>query len=250
MTPDCSIPALIHPSPNHGIRKGGRTPNSILLHYTGLPTGEAALRQLCNPATEVSSHYLVWENGELSQLVAEERRAWHAGRGCWAGEADMNDVSIGIEIANAGHKGGSPDYTPAQIATVIALTQDIAARWGIAPNRILGHSDVSPHRKIDPGEFFPWAQLAEAGVGHYVAPTPLEEGPRFAPGAEGEDVERLQSQLADYGYGVSISGIYDADTETIVRAFQRHFRPALVDGVADVSTVKTLRRLIATRPKS
>jgi N-acetylmuramoyl-L-alanine amidase len=247
LTPDCSFPATFHPSPNHGIRKGGKTPDSILLHYTGLATWEAALDQLCNPATEVSAHYLVRDDGSLLQLVPEARRAWHAGLGSWAGETDMNDVSIGIEIANPGHRGGSLDYPPAQIATVIALCQDISARWGIAPHRVLGHSDVSPERKIDPGEFFPWAQLAQANVGHYVPPCPLEDGPRCEPGAEGAKVERLQALLVEYGYGLRVTGVYGCDTETIIRAFQRHFRPELVDGVADLSTVETLRNLIAAR---
>lgn len=240
---------MIHPSPNHGVRKGGRTPDSILLHYTGLPTAEAALQQLCNPVTEVSSHYLVWENGRLTQLVEESRRAWHAGRGVWHGEHDMNDVSIGIEIANPGHRGGSPSYPSAQIKAVIALCQDIIARWHIVPHRVLAHSDVSPDRKIDPGEHFPWGQLAKAGIGHFVAPCAIEEGPRLQRDADGPEVEALQNLLATYGYGLDINGLYDAKTEAAVTAFQRHFRPVLVDGIADQSTIATLRKLIATAPK-
>ncbi len=240
---------MIHPSPNHGVRKGGRTPDSILLHYTGLPTAEAALQQLCNPVTEVSSHYLVWEDGRLMQLVEESRRAWHAGRGVWHGEHDMNDVSIGIEIANPGHRGGSPSYPSAQIKAVIALCQDIIARWHIVPHRVLAHSDVSPDRKIDPGEHFPWGQLAKAGIGHFVAPCAIEEGPRLQRDADGPEVEALQNLLATYGYGLDINGLYDAKTEATVTAFQRHFRPALVDGIADQSTIATLRKLIATAPK-
>ena len=122
----------------------------------------------------------MWEDGRLSQLVPEARRAWHAGRGVWAGETDMNDVSIGIEIANSGHRGGSPAYPSAQIETVIALCQDIIARWHIRPERVLAHSDVSHGRKIDPGEHFPWGRLAKAGIGHYVTPSAIER--RSAPG--------------------------------------------------------------------
>lgn len=240
---------MIRPSPNHGVRKGSRTPDSILLHYTGLPTAEAALRQLCDPVTEVSSHYLVWEDGRITQLVEETRRAWHAGRGVWNGEWDMNDVSIGIEIANPGHRGGSPAYPSAQIKAVIALCQDIIARWRIAPHRVLAHSDVSPDRKIDPGEHFPWGQLAKAGIGHFVAPCAIEDGPRLERDAYGPEVEALQTMLASYGYGLEITGLYDAMTEVTVAAFQRHFRPALVDGIADHSTLATLRKLIATAPK-
>ncbi|MCI0600311.1 MAG: N-acetylmuramoyl-L-alanine amidase [Beijerinckiaceae bacterium] len=244
MKSDCSLPAILTPSPNHGVRKGGLIPDSILLHYTGLPDGEAALRQLCDPATDVSSHYLVWEDGRLSQLVPEARRAWHAGRGSWAGESDMNDVSIGIEIANSGHRGGLPDYPLAQIEAVIALCHDIIGRWQIRPERVLAHSDVSHGRKIDPGEHFPWAKLAKAGIGHYVIPAAIEDGPRLEPGGQCPEVLELQSMLAGYGYGVDITGLYDAGTESAITAFQRHYRQSLVDGIADHSTIATLRLLI------
>jgi N-acetylmuramoyl-L-alanine amidase len=251
LKPDTALSATVHPSPNHGERKGGRVPNALILHYTGVPTGEAALRLLSDPATQVSAHYVVMADGRLVQLVAEGRRAWHAGRGCWARETDMNDVSIGIEIAHQGHKDGAAayPYPQAQIATVIALCQDIVARWRIAPQRVLAHSDIAPDRKIDPGEFFPWAQLAKAGVGHYIAPCPIEDGPRLEHGAQGLEVEALQSMLTSYGYGVDVNGLYEGKTEATVRAFQRHFRQALVDGVADLSTIGTLRKLIASAPK-
>jgi N-acetylmuramoyl-L-alanine amidase len=236
LKPDTILRAKLAPSPNHGERKGGRTPDSILLHYTGLPSTESALRQLSDPVAQVSAHYLVSEDGCLFQLVPEARRAWHAGRGCWAGEHDMNDVSIGIEIANAGHRGGLPPYPLAQIETVIALCQDIIERWHIQPERVLAHSDVSHGRKIDPGEHFPWWKLAKAGIGHYVAPAALEDGRRLLAGDE--------AMLASYGYAVGATGVYDATTESAISAFQRHFRPALVDGIADHSTMTTLRRLI------
>jgi N-acetylmuramoyl-L-alanine amidase len=226
------------------VRKGGRLPDSILLHYTGLPNGQAALEQLCDSATEVSSHYLVWEDGRLSQLVPEALRAWHAGRGCWGGESDMNDVSIGIEIANSGHRGGLPAYPQAQIDTVIALCQDIITRWHIKPERVLAHSDVSHGRKIDPGEHFPWGVLAKAGIGHFVTPAAIEDSPRLEPGGKGPAVVELQTMLAGYGYSVDITGHYDAKTESAITAFQRHFRQALVDGIADRSTIATLRRLV------
>jgi N-acetylmuramoyl-L-alanine amidase len=249
LTPDSSLPATLNPSPNHGERKGGRTPDSILLHYTGLPTGEAALRQLCDPATQVSSHYLVWEDGQLFQLVPEVCRAWHAGHGSWAGESDMNDVSIGIEMANSGHRWGLPEYPSAQIETVIALCKDIIARWRIRPERVLAHSDVSHGRKIDPGEHFPWGQLAKAGIGHFVTPSVIEDGPRLEPGTTGPEVEVLQAMLSSYGYRLDITGLYDAMTGSAVTAFQRHYRQFLVDGIADHSTIATLRRLIDSLAK-
>jgi N-acetylmuramoyl-L-alanine amidase len=247
LKPDTALSATVHLSPNHGERKGGRIPNALILHYTGLAAGEAAMRLLCDPVAEVSSHYLVLEDGGLLQLVPESRRAWHAGLGSWGGESDMNDVSIGIEIAHPGHKGGSPPYPSAQMATVIALC--ILARHAITPQRVLAHSDIAPYRKIDPGEFFPWAQLAKSGVGHYVAPCPIEEGPRLERGSHGVDVEDLQSMLTSYGYDLGVTGQFEGDTETIVRAFQRHFRPALVDGSADLSTIGTLRKLVAKAPQ-
>ncbi len=225
-------------------------PDAIILHYTGLVTGAAALEHLCTAASQVSAHYLIDEHGELFQLVPELRRAWHAGIGVWAGDRDMNTVSIGIEIANLGHIGGLPPYPPEQIETVIALCQDISARWKIAPARILAHSDLAPDRKIDPGEHFPWAHLAKAGVGHFVAPCAVEDGSRLERDASGLEVEALQAMLARYGYGINVTGVYDAKTESTITAFQRHFRPARVDGIADPSTIATLRKLIDALPAS
>jgi N-acetylmuramoyl-L-alanine amidase len=248
LTPDSTLAATVYPSPNHGERKG-RVPDSIVLHYTGTPTFEIALQALCDPATEVSAHYLVREDGHIFQLVPEERRAWHAGRSYWAGERDMNSASIGIEIANSGHDGGTPPYPPVQIEAVAALCRDIAERWKISPQRILGHSDLSPDRKADPGEYFPWAALAKMGVGHYVGPCPITEGPCLQRGAQGRETEVLQSLLAIYGYGLNITGLYGTKTEMVVTAFQRHFRQERVDGIADPSTIETLRNLLATRPR-
>jgi N-acetylmuramoyl-L-alanine amidase len=249
LIPDSSLPAALTPSPNHGVRKGGRIPDSILLHYTGLPDGKSALRQLCDPATQVSSHYLVWEDGRLTQLVPESRRAWHAGQGVWAGESDMNDVSIGIEIANAGHRAGLPDYPLSQIESVIALCHDIVGRWRIRPERVLAHSDVSHGRKIDPGEHFPWWRLAKAGIGHYVPASAIEDGPRLEPGGSGPEVLELQAMLARYGYDLGMTGLYDEWTKSAITAFQRHYRQFLVDGIADPSTIATLRRLIDSLAK-
>jgi N-acetylmuramoyl-L-alanine amidase len=249
LKPDSTLPAIVRPSPNHGDRKG-RVPDSIILHYTGIATGEAAVEHLCKEASQVSAHYVVDEQGELFQLVPEMRRAWHAGIGVWAGDRDMNTVSIGIEIANHGHIGGLPPYPLEQIETVIALCHDIFTRWKIAPARVLAHSDLAPDRKIDPGEHFPWGHLAKAGVGHYVAPCALEDGARLKRDSNGRDVEALQAMLASYGYGLDITGVYDAKTESTITAFQRHFRPARVDGIADPSTIATLRKLIDALPAS
>jgi N-acetylmuramoyl-L-alanine amidase len=241
---DSALAAEFLASPNHTERRGYAKPNCVIVHYTGMPTGEAALALLRDPASEVSCHYFVWEDGRIVQLVAEDRRAWHAGASVWKGERDINSSSIGVEIVNPGHTGGSPPFPDLQIAAVTALLTDIAERYAIAPERILAHSDIAPARKIDPGEYFPWERLWRAGVGHWVAPKSIGEGPVMTRGAEGPPIRALQAMLALYGYGVELTGVYDKQTETYVAGFQRHFRPARVDGIADASTLDTLRRLI------
>ena len=253
--PDSPLVSDVRASPNHGERRAGKRADAIILHYTGMKTGAAALHLLCSEASEVSCHYLVWEDGRVTQLVPEARRAWHAGRGVWQGESDMNSRSIGIEIVNPGHPGGSdedamPPYPRKQIAAVTALCTDICARLSIAPQRVLAHSDIAPARKIDPGERFPWASLARAGVGHWVRPAPITEASGLRWGDADLYVEHMQRLLAQYGYGVRQTSGYDAATEIVVRAFQRHFRPARVDGVMDRSTFATLRRLVARLGKA
>ncbi len=230
------------PSPNHNERIGGPA-DMLLLHYTGMETGEGALQRLCDPSAQVSAHYLVFEDGRIVSMVDEERRAWHAGVSSWAGDADINSRSIGIEIVNVGHDLGYPDFPSAQIEAVTALAVDIVGRHEIAAARVLGHSDVAPGRKADPGEKFPWAHLAEAGVGHWIEPVDAIEGPVLSLGDRGDQVSELQFQLADYGYGIAVDGWFGDVTADVVTAFQRHFRPTLVDGVADLSTVGTLRLL-------
>jgi N-acetylmuramoyl-L-alanine amidase len=235
-------------SPNHGERQDGPT-DILLLHYTGMPgPPEAALNWLCDPRSQVSSHYFVFEDGRVLSLVPEDRRAWHAGAGSWSGATDINSRSVGIEIANAGHPGGLPAYPDAQIEAVIALCRGILGRHPIPAHRVLAHSDVAPGRKLDPGERFPWARLHRAGIGHCVEPRPISGGRFLAQGDSGQPVEALQAMLALYGYGIAIDGDYGPRTRAVVEAFQRHFRPARVDGVGDASTIGTLRDLLAALP--
>ncbi|WP_086994687.1 N-acetylmuramoyl-L-alanine amidase [Rhizobium sullae] len=241
--------ASVQPSPNHGERAGGRKPEMIILHYTGMPTAEGALDWLCREESQVSCHYFVHENGDVVQLVPEARRAWHAGTGSWHDEGDINSRSIGIEIANAGHPGGLPDYPKEQIAAVIELCRDCGERWSIAPERVLAHSDVAPVRKVDPGEKFPWAELHHAGVGHWVEPAPITGGRFFQRGDCGQPVEALQSMLSLYGYATEITGEFSDKTAGDVEAFQRHFRQERVDGIADFSTIDTLHRLLSALPR-
>ena len=248
--PDSFIVADVMPSPNHDERKQSRAPDLILLHYTGMQTGEAALARLCAPDSQVSSHYVVFEDGRIVQCVPEELRAWHAGVSSWAGETDINSCSIGIEIVNPGHEFGYSNFPLRQIAAVISLCKSIITRRGpISSARILGHSDVAPARKQDPGEKFPWDLLSESGIGHWVRPAPLNlEGALIKPDERSELVMRLQRALRGYGYGIEETGSYDEATFEVVTAFQRHFRQARVDGLADASTMLTLRALLETRP--
>ena len=244
VTPDSLLVGAFLPSPNHGERRGFARPDSVILHYTGMATGSAALARLRDPGSELSSHYFVTEDGAILQLVPESRRAWHAGAGVWKGMSDLNSASIGVEIVNPGHDGGLPPFPRAQIEAAIALCRDIARRHAIRAERILAHSDVAPSRKRDPGERFPWDVLARAGVGHWVEPAPIEAAAAFWRGREGPQIRSLQALLALYGYGVEVSGVYDRATEIVVTAFQRHFRPAKVDGEPDASTIATLRALV------
>ena len=247
LTPDSRLVGRVLPSPNHTERRGGHTrPDSLVLHYTGMADGPSALLRLCDPVAEVSSHYVVAEDGTVFQLVAEARRAHHAGRGVWAGETDLNSASIGIEIVNGGHEFGLPAYPHHQVEMVSALCRDVMDRHGIAPERVLAHSDLAPSRKEDPGELFPWAVLAQAGVGLWV-PSDDSTGAALSPDAPRDAVLRLQTDLARWGYGIAIDGAYGAETATVVRAFQRRYRPSRIDGMADRGTLGTLARLMALR---
>jgi N-acetylmuramoyl-L-alanine amidase len=248
MRADSCVVAEVRSSPNHGERKGGAVPNMIVLHYTGMPDNDAAARLLCNPAAEVSAHYLVLQDGYIIQMVAESRRAWHAGASSWGGDTDVNSCSIGIEIANPGHDHGYPDFPRRQIAAVTALCRSILTRHKVPPDRVLAHSDVAPARKQDPGEKFPWRILADSGIGLWVKPAPLaQSGPIYVLGESDPTIEELQKLLAKFGYGVSPSGYFDGTTRDAVAAFQRHFRPQRVDGVLDVSTLVTLKSLLSLR---
>src|SRR6185369_2676911 len=195
-------------------RKGG-APDMILLHYTGMQSGQAALDRLTTAASRVSAHYVVFENGRIVQCVPESLRAWHAGVSSWAGETDINSRSIGIEIVNPGHEFGYVDFPLRQTAAVISLCKSIVTRRGpIDATRILGHSDVAPARKQDPGEKFPWELLNESGVGHWVRAAPLDlDGLSLHPGDHGDAVTRMQRALRAYGYGIEDSGRYDETTE-------------------------------------
>jgi N-acetylmuramoyl-L-alanine amidase len=245
---DTPIVSLVVPSANFGERSLDGHPEILLLHYTGMPSAKEAILWLATPESGVSCHYVVDEIGTVTQMVPEAYRAWHAGVSHWRGQTDINSRSIGIEIHNPGHDLGYPDFPGVQMAAVEALCLDIIKRHGIEPRNVLAHSDVAPRRKIDPGEKFDWARLARAGIGHWTGPFPIVDGAVLARGCSGAGVARLQENLLSYGYHIAITGDYCEDTKFVVAAFQRHFRPALVDGRADRSTVATLEALLAALP--
>lgn len=211
-------------SPNFNDRPPGTPIDMLVLHYTGMTRTDEALGRLCDPASQVSAHYLIDEDGAVYRLVAENRRAWHAGLALWRGQRDVNGRSIGIELANPGHEFGYRAFPEAQMAALTDLALAILARHPIPPRNVVGHSDIAPDRKLDPGERFDWPGLAARGIGLYPAPGQPAEGD-------------LLGLLAEYGY--------DTGARQVIAAFQRHFRPSRIDGEADAETRSILGRLIA-----
>lgn len=216
------------PSPNIDDRPAGAPVDHLVLHYTGMESGAAAVERLRDPAARVSAHYVVEEDGGVLALVPEARRAWHAGVSFWRGVRGLNDRSIGIEIVNPGHEWGYRPFPPAQMRAVAALAQGILARWPIPARNVVAHSDIAPDRKQDPGELFPWAWLARQGVGLW----------RDRCAAASADVT---GDLAAIGYDMGFA------PEIVIAAFQRRFRRRLVDGVADDETkarIASIRHLM------
>lgn len=248
----------------------------LVLHYTGMRTAEEALARLCDPAARVSAHYTIDVDGTVYRHVDESRRAWHAGVSYWAGRHNVNGRSIGIELVNPGHEFGYVDFARPQIAALIELSRGILLRHHIPPRNVLGHSDVAPARKMDPGELFPWQTLAALGVGifpsaqhssHHGRPLSRPSSRRASARQEnrGDDCvegasarladarrlsgrvkpghgEEMGNALAQFGYGVPPD--VDIPLSIVVTAFQRHFRPEKVDGVADAETERRLSMLL------
>ena len=250
MVCDTPLAAVWRQADNFQPRRNGLEPTILLMHYTGMESADAALDVLCASSSNVSCHYLVDEDGTITQMVRESRRAWHAGQSFWDGETDINSCSIGIEIVNEGHAPCLKPYPDSQIRSVIELARDIIGRHDIPPHRVIGHSDVAPERKKDPGESFPWQKLHENGVGHWFAGPPPDEDLGLGPGDRGSRVAIAQQMLARYGYGVRTDGVFDDRTALVLMAFQRHFRQQRIDGRLDVSTSRTLEGLVATMPKT
>jgi len=234
-----ALRVIDRPSPNYDARPQGAAIDMLVLHYTGMKTAEEALTRLCDPAAKVSAHYTIDREGRIYAHVPEERRAWHAGVSFWAGEANVNARSIGIELVNPGHEFGYVPFTDHQIAALIDLADGILARHPIAPRRVLGHSDVAPERKTDPGELFPWKHLAEFGIGVWPNLSSPVYGGRGAKAPEGAD---FATTLARFGYGVPPA--IDVPLGVVVTAFQRHFRPSCINGVADAECEAILEKLL------
>lgn len=226
------------PSPNHDARTPGVLIDILLLHYTGMQSAAEAIARLRDPAAQVSAHYLIDEDGTVHRMVPEDRRAWHAGASRWQGESNINARSVGIELVNPGHEWGYRPFPDAQMAALEKLAREIVDRHRIPSSRVLGHSDVAPMRKQDPGELFDWGRLARLGLGLWPRAdfSPPDGLPALAPGQRGGGVFDLQTALDVIGYWVEGTGLFDAVTEAAVIAFQRHFRAARVDGIADAET--------------
>jgi N-acetylmuramoyl-L-alanine amidase len=228
------------PSPNQD--KRDQKVDMLILHYTGMRTAHDALDRLRDPAAAVSSHYVVDEDGAIFRLVPERRRAWHAGVSYWRGHSGLNGRSVGIEIVNLGHEWGYRDYPVLQLAAVCDLCLTILARHAIPARNVVGHSDVAPDRKQDPGERFDWKALAENGVGLWP-----EDAVDLGTTGVIRDAVRLRpvrSALAEIGYRVAPEGALDPALSGVLRAFQRHWRPEAITGQADDGT---LVRLLGVR---
>ena len=226
-----------HPSPNHGPRRGGARPDLVVIHHTAMLGAAAALDRLCDPAAEVSAHYLIDETGRVWHLVEEADRAWHAGAGRWGTVLDVNSRSIGIELANAGPLAGFPPFPEPQMAVLEVLLASVRARWAVPPARIIAHSDMAPGRKTDPGPKFDWRRLARAG--HAVAVDPPAADPPPAP-----DWNRFDLDARRVGYAAGGG----ADRDAVLAAFRLRPRPGATDpGLASVD-MAMIAALAAAHP--
>jgi N-acetylmuramoyl-L-alanine amidase len=217
------------PSVNFDARPEGAEIDILVLHYTGMQTAEEALARLCDYDAAVSAHYTIDRDGTVYAHVPESCRAWHAGASWWAGERNVNGRSIGIELVNPGHDFGYIPFTDDQIGALIELAHGILGRHPIPTRRVLGHSDVAPARKKDPGELFPWWRLAQEGIGAW-------------PSNHTQSSGDFATDPARFGYGVPPE--VDIQLDYVITAFQRHFRPACIDGIADAECAELLASLL------
>tara|TARA_Y100000994_G_scaffold43123_1_gene33679 strand:- start:19 stop:696 length:678 start_codon:yes stop_codon:yes gene_type:complete len=214
-------------SPNFNDRPKDIVPNILVIHYTGMKSVDQALQRLTSSNSQVSAHYLISRKGEIFKLVSEEKRDWHAGVSYWRGETDINSYSIGIELENPGHEFGYSKFPKGQMSVLTELCVEVINKYSISPENIVGHSDIAPRRKKDPGELFDWKSLAKKGVGLW--PEPI---------LNKITLESFEKSLNDFGYEV-------VDLRSTITAFQRHYLPDTVSGISDATTQKTLATLMS-----
>ena len=255
------------PSPNYDSR-GGASVDMLVLHYTGMPTAEDAIVRLCDTNARVSAHYVVDEDGLVFQLVEEQYRAWHAGVSGWRGNTNINARSIGIEIVNPGHEFGYRPFPAVQMQAVTALCKAVLGRHSIPARNVVGHSDIAPERKEDPGELFDWVRLAREGIGLWPnrdsgsgiqdsgeASRPTEPSAREAAShcerssreqetKQNISLQTLQHSLAAYGYPINTDGEMTEQTRKVITAFQRHFRHLSLTGAWDAECESLLAALL------
>jgi N-acetylmuramoyl-L-alanine amidase len=226
--------SLIHhyQSPNFDERPNHQCLDLIIIHYTGMEKVKEALTRLCDPLAKVSAHYLIDQKGQCYQLVDDQKRAWHAGVSYWQGIRDINGISLGIELDNGGHDGGLPFFPESQIQALVSLLISLSQKYHINKKKIIGHSDVAPLRKMDPGELFPWLTLHQYGFGLWPASTSQQAVP--------QSIFEVQKILRIIGYDCPLNGIIDHQTEAVIRAFQRHFTPNEITGTLTSQLKDTL----------
>ena len=227
-----------YPSPNFEPRPAGALVDMIILHYTDMTSAQSALDRLCDPEAKVSSHFLISKEGTLYQLVDPVHRAWHAGESSWQGRQDINSYSLGIELDNLGHTFGPEPFPDAQISTLLDLLTELTTSHGISPQSILGHSDIAPLRKSDPGALFPWALLGQKGFGQIPLPVVIEEQ------SAQMTIRDVQEALIKIGYNCPQTGEWDKDSQKVCWAFQQHFTPHEVTGHPTSLTFQVLRGLV------
>jgi N-acetylmuramoyl-L-alanine amidase len=226
--------SLIHhyQSPNFDERPNHQCLDLIIIHYTGMEKVKEALTRLCDPLAKVSAHYLIDQKGQCYQLVDDQKRAWHAGVSYWQGIRDINGISLGIELDNGGHDGGLPFFLEPQIQALLSLLTCLSQKYHINKKKIIGHSDIAPLRKMDPGELFPWLTLHQHGFGLWPTSTPQQAVP--------QSIRDVQKILRIIGYDCPLNGIIDHQTEAVIRAFQRHFTPTEITGTLTSQLKDTL----------
>lgn len=225
------------PSANFDDRRGVTDPSMIVIHYTGMKNGEEALKWLQAPESKVSAHYLIEENGTIYHMVDDSKRAWHAGVSYWRGASDINSASIGIELVNPGHDHGYIPFPTEQMQALTLLCQQILKKYPITFHNIVGHSDIAPDRKQDPGELFDWKALAMNDVGFWPGDGHMVPGATPLNDKTADVIRPIQHELAEIGYYIHQNGQMDHATRLAITAFQRRFRPGRVDGLLDDSTI-------------